>query len=52
MLADEPRRAQLQDVVAGLVPRNDELLGRWAGVMLNADVYAEVMTAMSSSPKT
>ena len=23
--------------------QSDELLGRWAGVMLNADVYAEII---------
>jgi len=27
VLADEPRRAHLQDVMAGMVPRNDELIG-------------------------
>ena len=43
LLADADRRRVLQDHVARLVVHNDEVLGRWAAVMLNADAYAEVV---------
>lgn len=43
LLADPPRRRELQASLAALVPQHDELLGRWAAVMLEADAYAEVI---------
>jgi hypothetical protein len=43
LLGDTDRRRVLRDQVARMVVYNDEVLGRWAGVMLNADAYAEVV---------
>jgi hypothetical protein len=43
LLADADRRRALRDQVVRLVVHNDEVLGRWAAVMLNADAYAEVV---------
>jgi hypothetical protein len=43
VLSDENRRRRLHDKVAFFVDHGDEVLGRWAGVMLNADAYAEVI---------
>ena len=43
LLADTDRRRVLRDHVARLVVHNDEVLGRWAAVMLNANAYAEVV---------
>jgi hypothetical protein len=43
LLADAARRRVLRDQVVRLVVHNDEVLGRWAAVMLNADAYAEVV---------
>ena len=36
-------RKQLHDEVTVLVEHSDAVLGRWASVMLNADMYAEVL---------
>ena len=43
LLADPNRRGLLHQRIADVVVVSDELLGRWAGVMLNADVYAEII---------
>jgi hypothetical protein len=43
LLSDADRRRVLRDRVARVVVHNDEVLGRWAAVMLNADAYAEVV---------
>jgi hypothetical protein len=43
MLEDAPRRRLLHDEIARFVAHSDQVLGRWAGIMLNADVYAEVI---------
>ncbi len=43
VLADNGRRRVLRDHVSGLVAHNDDVLGRWAAVMLNAEAYAEVV---------
>jgi hypothetical protein len=43
LLADADRRRALRDHVARLVTHNDEMLGRWAAVMLTADAYAEIV---------
>jgi hypothetical protein len=43
LLIDADRRGVLRDQVARVVVHNDEVLGRWAAVMLNADAYAEVV---------
>ena len=43
LFADPNRRGLLQERTAHFVVHSDELLGRWAGVMLNADVYAEIV---------
>lgn len=41
LLADAKRRWRLREGIGRYVTDSDELLGRWAGVMLNSDVYAE-----------
>ena len=43
LLAHADKRKQLHDNVTIFVEHNDAVLGRWAAVMLNADVYAEVI---------
>ncbi len=43
LVADTDRRKRLHDKVATLLEHKDAVLGRWAAVMLNADVYAEVI---------
>ena len=43
VLADPERRHALGEHVSRMVARTDEVLGRWAAVMLNADAYAEVV---------
>ncbi|HLW94406.1 MAG TPA: hypothetical protein VKS25_03425 [Solirubrobacteraceae bacterium] len=43
ILADPHRRGLLHGRIADFVGHGDELLGRWASVMLNADAYAEVI---------
>jgi hypothetical protein len=43
LMADADKRKRLQDGVTTFVENNDAVLGRWAAVMLNADVYAEVV---------
>ncbi len=43
LLDDGDRRIGLRDRVAKLVVHNDEVLGRWAAVMLNSGGYAEVV---------
>ena len=42
-IADEHRRRELHEEIAQRAVHTDEVLGRWAAVMLNADVYAEVI---------
>jgi hypothetical protein len=42
-ISDEDRRRELRDEVALLSAHADEMLGRWAAVMLNAEIYAEVI---------
>jgi hypothetical protein len=39
-IADDARRRRLHEEIALLAAHADEVLGRWAEVMLNADVYA------------
>jgi hypothetical protein len=43
LIADGDRRRVLHDEVSSWVSDTDELLGRWAPVMLNAEAYAEVL---------
>jgi hypothetical protein len=43
LVADADKRKRLHDKVTSLLEHNDAVLGRWAAVMLNADVYAEVI---------
>jgi hypothetical protein len=43
VINDESRRRGLNDEIAVLAAHSDEVLGRWATVMLNADAYAEVV---------
>lgn len=43
LIADQNRRQALHDRIAASVVHSDELLGRWAAVMLNADAYAQVI---------
>jgi hypothetical protein len=43
VLGDDDRRGQLHTEIAFLAEHAEQVLGRWAGVMLNAEVYAEVI---------
>jgi len=43
LLADPDRRPQLQEAVARMTEHSDDVLARWAGVMLSADAYAELI---------
>ena len=42
-IADDALRSGLHDEIAQLAAHAEEVLGRWAAVMLTADVYAEVI---------
>ncbi len=43
LLADPDRLALLHKGLRGFVTDSDEMLGRWAAVMINVDAYAEIM---------
>ena len=43
MLASADRREQLHRLIVGLLGHGQEVLGRWAGVMVNARTYAEIV---------
>jgi hypothetical protein len=43
ILASAERREQLHRLIAGLLGHGQELLGRWADVMVNSDTYAEIV---------
>jgi hypothetical protein len=43
LVAHADKRKQLHDKVTTLLEHNDAVLGRWAPVILNAGVYAEVI---------
>jgi hypothetical protein len=43
LVAHADKRKRLHDEVTTFLEHNDAVLGRWAAVMLNADVYAEVI---------
>ena len=43
MLADAERRERLHRLIAALLSHGQEVLGRWAGVMVNSGTYAEVI---------
>ena len=43
MLASPDRRQQLHRMIAGLIGDGQELLGRWADVMVNSGTYAEIV---------
>jgi len=43
LVIDSSRRQQLRDEIEHLVAQSDEMLGRWAPVMLTVDAYAEVV---------
>ena len=43
MLASADRREQLHRLLAGLLGRGEEVLGRWADVMVNSGTYAEIV---------
>lgn len=43
LVASAAKRKQLHDSITIFVEHNDAVLGRWAAVMLNAEVYAEVI---------
>jgi len=43
MLADAERREQLHRLVARLRAHGQEVLGRWADVMVNSGIYAEIV---------
>lgn len=42
-IADDGRRQRMHEAITEFVIHGDELLGRWAAVMLNADIYAEIV---------
>jgi hypothetical protein len=42
-VVDDAKRRRLHAWVGAFVVHGDEVLGRWAGVMLNADAYAEII---------
>jgi hypothetical protein len=42
-MADGANRRRLHEAITTLVVHGDEMLGRWAGVMLNTDAYAEII---------
>jgi hypothetical protein len=42
-ISDPSRRQALHDDIAAIVVHSNEMLGRWAAVMLNGDVYASVL---------
>jgi hypothetical protein len=43
LVADGGRRRQLHEKITRFAQHGDEMLGRWAAVMLNADAYADVI---------
>ena len=43
MLASADRREQLHRLIGGLLGHGQEVLGRWAGVMVNSSTYAEIV---------
>jgi hypothetical protein len=43
MLASASRREQLHRLIVELLVQGQEVLGRWAGVMVNARTYAEIV---------
>lgn len=43
LVADDARRRILHNEIVRLAASSDEMLGRWAEVMLNGDLYAEIM---------
>jgi hypothetical protein len=43
VVADPARRSRLQTEVAFMAEHSNEVLGRWAAVMLNAALYAEII---------
>jgi hypothetical protein len=43
MLGSADRREQLHRLITGLRAQGDEVLGRWAPVMLNSGTYAEIV---------
>jgi hypothetical protein len=43
MLASADRREQLHRLIARLLGHGQEVLGRWAGVMVNSGMYAEII---------
>jgi hypothetical protein len=43
MLASADRREQLHRLIAGLLGHAQEVLGRWADVMVNSGTYAEIV---------
>jgi hypothetical protein len=43
LLASTVRREQLHRLIAGLLDQGQEVLGRWAGVMVSSGAYAEIV---------
>src|SRR5262249_51837516 len=43
MIANADRREQLQRLIARLPGHGSEVLGRWAAVMVNSGIYAEIL---------
>ena len=43
MLASADRRVELHRLIAGLLAHGQEVLGRWAGVMVSSRAYAEIV---------
>jgi ribonuclease P protein component len=43
MLTNADRREQLHRLITGLLRQSQEMLGRWADVMINSGAYAEIV---------
>jgi hypothetical protein len=43
VVADDGRMRKLREEIVVLAAHTDQVLGRWAAVMLNADIYTEVV---------
>jgi hypothetical protein len=43
LVFDQQKRRTLHEGIAALVEHNDDVIGRWAAVMLNVDMYAEII---------
>jgi hypothetical protein len=52
IVEDDDLRGRLHTEIAAFAEQADEVLGRWAAVMLNAEIYAEIIDRQSNWPVT